>query len=74
MEPVAYVRFIDGIHRPVFELPDGRQYVEYDDGCRIVWYWYMPRAERDAMFAEPTIVDAPRNGEENWSGRSSLRL
>ena len=44
-------RFTDGTTRPVFELPDGRQYVE-DDGERVEGTWLLPDDE-------PAIVMGP---------------
>jgi hypothetical protein len=62
MEPVADARLTDGTQRAVYELPDGRQLVEDDDGCRVVGYWYIAREEWDAMFSEePIVVDADSN-------------
>jgi hypothetical protein len=43
--------FTDGTTRPVFEDPDGRQYVE-DDGERVYGTW-LPPAD------EPVLVGAP---------------
>jgi len=65
MEPVAYARFTDGTQRAVYGLPDGRQYVEDDDGCRVVGYWYIPCEDWERLFAEPIIVEAPqRSGND----------
>lgn len=42
MEPLAYAPFTDGTFRPVFEEPDGRQYVIGDDGGRVYGVWLKP--------------------------------
>jgi hypothetical protein len=39
---VANTEFVDGVTRPVFETPDGRQYVVDDDGELVFGVWYMP--------------------------------
>ncbi len=59
MQPIAYVRFTDSVWRRVYELPDRRQCVEDNDGCSTAGYWYMPREEWGAMFAEPIVDEAP---------------
>ena len=41
-------RFTDGTTRPVFELPDGRQYVE-DHGERVEGTWLPPADEPVAV-------------------------
>jgi hypothetical protein len=51
---VAYVEFVDGIRREVFEEPDGRQYVLDGDDQPIYGIWFIPREECDP----PLIVDA----------------
>jgi hypothetical protein len=51
-EPVAYIEFTDGLRRPVFEEPDGRQYVLDDDGEPVYGVWFIPREECDL----PVIV------------------
>jgi hypothetical protein len=47
--------FTDGIKCPVFEAPDGRQYVE-DAGERVYGTWLLPADE-------PVVRSAPWNGE-----------
>jgi hypothetical protein len=48
--------FTDGTIRPVFEAPDGRQYVE-DDGERVYGTWLPPDDAANA----PVIVHAGPN-------------
>jgi hypothetical protein len=43
--------FTDGITRPVFEAPDGRQYVE-DEGERVYGTWLPPADEPVTVNAE----------------------
>jgi hypothetical protein len=52
--PIGERRFTDGTTRPVFELPDGRPYVE-DHGERVEGSWPPPAAE-------PAIV--------SWEGQT----
>jgi hypothetical protein len=35
MRPIASIRFIDGVIRPIYVVDDGRQYVLDDEGRRI---------------------------------------
>jgi hypothetical protein len=53
--PIGERLFTDGTTRPVFELPDGRQYVEGDDGGPATGTW-LPPAD------EPAIVKGARRG------------
>jgi len=56
---VANTEFVDGVSRPVFETPEGKQYVIGDDGEQYFGFWYMPREEWDALFADrPIIVES----------------
>jgi hypothetical protein len=41
---IAYVDFVDGITRPVFAAPDGRQYV-MDDDEPVFGLWVRPTEE-----------------------------
>ena len=54
MEAVAYVRFTDGVMRPVYEDERGQFVVDADE-CRIRGLWYLPRDEYDP----PTVVLGP---------------
>lgn len=50
---VAHVDFLDDVRRPVYEQPDGRQYVYDNDGEQVYGVWFIPREEWD----RPIIVD-----------------
>jgi hypothetical protein len=50
---IAYTGFSDGPRRPVYEQPDGRQYVVADDGEFVLGVWFIPGDEAD----EPTVVE-----------------
>jgi len=50
---VAYVEFVGGAMRPVYEEPGGRQYVIDNDGEPVYGVWIIPREECD----RPIIVD-----------------
>jgi len=52
---IAYLTFVDGARRPVFEQPDGRQYVLDDDGERVHGVWLIPP---DGGVDLPLIVSA----------------
>jgi hypothetical protein len=54
LEPIAHIEFTTGKVRPVYETPDGRQYV-IDDRDKVVYgvRFIPPEAECDA----PVIVD-----------------
>jgi hypothetical protein len=41
---VATVEFTDGVWRPVYEQPDGRQYIDVE-GAPVYGTWYIPRDE-----------------------------
>ena len=47
-EPIAYVWFVDGVKRPIFAEPDGKQYVLDDDGEPIYGVWYIARTRCSA--------------------------
>jgi hypothetical protein len=49
--------FTDGTTRPVFEAPDGRQYVE-DGGERVYGTW-VPPSDEPAIVTGPDCVSAP---------------
>jgi hypothetical protein len=51
-EHVATVEFTDGAWRPVYEQPDGRQYVDVD-GEQVFGVWYVPR---DELVAPDAVV------------------
>jgi hypothetical protein len=53
VEPIAHVRFTDGVSRPVFEDAQG-QWVFDEDGNKIQGDWFIPRDECDV----PAVVDA----------------
>lgn len=44
-EPIAFIDFVDGVLRPVFEDSPGRQYVLDDDGNRVYGIWHLPLEE-----------------------------
>ena len=52
---VAHVEFLGGAMRPVYEQPDGRQYVHDDDGEQVFGVWFIPREEPEAD--APAIVE-----------------
>ena len=57
-DPIAYVWFVDGVKRPIFEEPNGRQYVIDDDGEPVYGVWYVPPEVLAEMFGDrPVIVD-----------------
>jgi len=43
--PIAFVEFADGITRPVYVAPDGRQYVVDPYGHLVFGVWFIPRDE-----------------------------
>ena len=49
--PIAQVRVVDGVTRPVFE-ESGRQFVFDDDGLPVYGMWFLPPEECD----EPIVV------------------
>ena len=51
---VAYVDFVDGVRRPVFEQLEGRQHAFDDDGERVYGVWFIPR---DGDIDLPVVVD-----------------
>ncbi len=60
---ICDTKLTDGVWRPVYETPEGRQYVVDDNVKPVFGVWYIPREERDATFADrPVIVepDSPR--------------
>ncbi len=52
IEPIAQVKFVDGVVRPVFE-ENGRQYVIDDDGLPVYGVWYLPADDCE----EPIVVE-----------------
>jgi hypothetical protein len=54
--PIASVRFVDGVTRPVYE-ESGRQYVYDEEGERVYGVWFLSPEEGD----EPVIVE-PEKG------------
>jgi hypothetical protein len=50
---ISCIRLVDNADCPVFEQPDGRQYVLDDDGDCVYGVWFIPRDECNA----PIIVD-----------------
>jgi hypothetical protein len=51
-EHVASTEFLGGAMRPVFQTPEGRQYVVDDDGKRVYGVWFiLEDADR------PVVVD-----------------
>jgi hypothetical protein len=53
VEPIAHVRFTDGVSRFVFEDAEG-QWVFDDDGNEVRGVWFAPPEECDL----PTVVTA----------------
>jgi hypothetical protein len=54
---VADTEFVDGVWRPVYETPEGRQYVIDPDGEEVFGVWYIPR-EECLRVDQPTIIEA----------------
>jgi hypothetical protein len=54
-EPIAYIEFLGGALRPVFEEPSGRQYAPDDEGEPVYGVWVIPREDCDV----PVIVEGP---------------
>jgi PBCV-specific basic adaptor domain len=52
-EQVASTEFAGGAMRPVYQTPEGRQYVIDDNGQRVYGVWYWPREDHDT----PAVVD-----------------
>ena len=44
---VAYLQFVDGHWRPVYQRSDGQQYVVDEDGTRVLGVWLIPRDAAD---------------------------
>lgn len=53
---IAYVWFTDGVKRPVYQEPDGRQFVIDGDGDKVYGVWYIPEEER---IGPDAIVESP---------------
>jgi hypothetical protein len=51
--------FTDGVTRPVYRGPDGREYVIGPDGGRVYGTWLVPEAEPDTAV---TVVDPDNRG------------
>jgi hypothetical protein len=63
---VAYVEFVGGAMRPVYEEPSGRQYVYDNDGERVYGVWFIPREKCD----RPTV--APDKASDHRRHRACL--
>jgi hypothetical protein len=56
---IADVEFTSGAWRPVWETPQGRQYVLLDDGEPVYGVWFIPRDD-----VQPCVVVDAANGVE----------
>jgi hypothetical protein len=56
LKPVAFIDVPDGLSRPVYEEPNGRQYVIGDEGEALYGVWYIPQDDSDL----PVIVEMRR--------------
>jgi hypothetical protein len=54
LEPIAHIELTGGALRPIFDTPDGRQYVLDDDGQRVYGVWFIPP---EVESEPPLIVD-----------------
>jgi hypothetical protein len=55
---IGCVRFTDGVSRPVFRDPAGRQYVLDERGLPVFGVWLDPRQNEQAD--EPLVVQGPQ--------------
>ena len=46
-EPIATIKFADGIERPVYDDGEGSQYILDGNGKPVYGVWFIPRDEPD---------------------------
>jgi hypothetical protein len=54
--PSRRCRFTDGIDRNAYEVAEGRQYVQDDDGGKVYGTWMMPADELDILKIDQTFT------------------
>jgi hypothetical protein len=57
---IGHVLLVDGATRPIYQQPDGRQYILNEEGERVHGVWMIPEEESFL----PTIVVEARSSKE----------
>jgi hypothetical protein len=75
---IAYTEFNGPPMRPVYERPDGRQYVLDDDGEPVYGVWFVPREEADVAMGVRGQLTKPlpqdyRNSCGNTANQAHFR-